>query len=207
MKAEFISRERTQQNAQKLLTSVPNHSAMTLLSQGYLIEASPLHTQGEDLFKEYAAARKSSESIQVLGESPPPEEPAAVASTTPPGASPPSPRLMELDDDIAVLNPEDDSVTPRAPQRLDNVEFNDDIPVWDRDEQPARGEHSNTQQEFSPTASAVYQRHIRRMMSDLNARLNKPTDSLPGVSSTGAGSEGESGGSVDKKGNGKAEQT
>jgi hypothetical protein len=75
------------------------------------------------------------------------QEPNTGGSTTPSGSppSPPSPRLRELDDDVRMGNSDDEPPNLNATHTRDDMDLDEDIPVWDPEEEPeSQSRHPET---------------------------------------------------------------
>lgn len=78
------------------------------------------------------------------------QEPDTERSTTPSGSppSPPSPRLRQLEDDVVKPDPDIEPLYLSSPQLRDDMDVDDDIPVWDPE-----GEAESQSAHATPTDS------------------------------------------------------
>lgn len=161
-------------------------------------------------FHDSKSARRASESSPVFEDSPPPttddsapvlpyEVESAVPSSAP--ASPrPSQRLIEMAEDASVQDPSEN--IHASPPMRDDVDLDDDIPVWDPDEEPVMKVLSDLGCDFTQDQVGAYQQHLSHLMQGLgNARGGSDTVESTAPPAVGDGKSGE--GKRDK-GKGKA---
>ncbi|KAH6642471.1 hypothetical protein C7974DRAFT_447036 [Boeremia exigua] len=160
---------------------------MTHLASGKDISTGPLNRKDEQnrlIALEHAASETEDasmeeglpalpEGMQSMRPSP---EPAIVPThiQTDSPVLPPSPRHDEAIDDIPVWDPDEQHTVPATPSMRDDMDLDGDIPMQDRDDEPAVDRSNIVSQTEEIRA---YQRHIKSLLLKVNAANVRPNAS------------------------------